>query len=114
MRAHDVEICLLFNEPNVRYATGVTAMPVYAMSTFVRCAVVPQEGTPILFEHANSMHRSALRAPDVRPRTSAEQLVVVGSMRQADADQLGADGACQGLYAHVGKASGVGYPAHCR
>ena len=42
-------------------------MPVYAMSTFVRCAVVPQEGTPILFEHANSMHRSALRAPDVRP-----------------------------------------------
>ena len=24
-------------------------MPVYSMSTFVRCAVVPQEGTPILF-----------------------------------------------------------------
>jgi Xaa-Pro aminopeptidase len=41
-------------------------MPVYSMSTFVRCAVVPQEGTPILFEHANSMHRSALRTPDVR------------------------------------------------
>ena len=67
MRAHDVEVCLLSNEPNVRYATGASAMPVYAMSTFVRCAVVPQEGTPILFEHANSMHRSALRAPDVRP-----------------------------------------------
>ena len=67
MRAHGVEVCLLSNEPNVRYATGASAMPVYAMSTFVRCAVVPQEGTPILFEHANSMHRSALRAPDVRP-----------------------------------------------
>jgi Xaa-Pro dipeptidase len=67
MRAHDVEICLLLNEPNVRYATGATAMPVYAMSTFVRCALVPQEGTPILFEHANSVHRSAVRAPDVRP-----------------------------------------------
>jgi Xaa-Pro aminopeptidase len=66
MRAHDVEVCLLFNEPNVRYATGASAMPVYAMSTFVRCAVVPPEGTPILFEHGNSMHRSALRAPDVR------------------------------------------------
>jgi Xaa-Pro dipeptidase len=67
MRTHDVEICLLLNEPNVRYATGATAMPVYAMSTFVRCALVPQEGTPILFEHGNSVHRSAVRAPDVRP-----------------------------------------------
>ncbi len=67
MHAHDVEVCLLSNEPNIRYATGASAMPVYAMSTFVRCAVVPQEGTPILFEHGNSIHRSALRTPDVRP-----------------------------------------------
>jgi Xaa-Pro aminopeptidase len=67
MRFHDVEACLLFNEPNVRYATNATAMPVYAMSTFARCAVVAQEGTPILFEHPNSVHRSRLRAPDVRP-----------------------------------------------
>jgi len=67
MRAFDMEACLLFNEPNVRYATGASAMPVYAMSTFARCAVVPQEGTPILFEHPNSVHRSRLRAPDVRP-----------------------------------------------
>jgi Xaa-Pro aminopeptidase len=67
MRAFDMEACLLFNEPNVRYATGASAMPVYAMSTFARCAVVPQEGTPILFEHPNSVHRSRVRAPDVRP-----------------------------------------------
>ena len=67
MRTHHLEVLLLSNEPNVRYATGATAMPVYAMSTFVRCAVVPQEGNPILFEHPNSMHRSAARAPDVRP-----------------------------------------------
>ena len=67
MRAHDVDVCLLANEPNIRYATGATAMPVYAMSTFCRCAIVPQEGTPILFEHPNSVHRSARRAPDVRP-----------------------------------------------
>lgn len=66
MRDHDVEVLLLANEPNVRYATGATAMPVYAMSTFARCAVVPQQGIPILFEHANSVHRSKLRAPDVR------------------------------------------------
>lgn len=66
MRDHDVDALILANEPNVRYATGVTAMPVYVMSTFARCAVVPQEGTPILFEHGNSVHRSRSRAPDVR------------------------------------------------
>jgi Xaa-Pro dipeptidase len=67
MRKFDIEACLLLNEPNIRYATGASAMAVYAMSTFARCAVVPQEGTPILFEHPNSVHRSRLRAPDVRP-----------------------------------------------
>ncbi len=67
MRHHDIEVCLLFNEPNIRYATGASAMPVYAMSTFVRCAVVPAEGTPILFEHGNSIHRSGMIARDVRP-----------------------------------------------
>ena len=67
MAAHGVEICVLSNDPNVRYATGASAMPVYAMSTFARCAVVPQEGEPVLFEHGNSVHRSRLRAPDVRP-----------------------------------------------
>jgi Xaa-Pro aminopeptidase len=67
MRDRDLEVLLLCHEPNIRYATGASAMPVYAMSTFVRCAVVPAEGTPILFEHANSIHRSAEIALDVRP-----------------------------------------------
>lgn len=67
MRRHSVEVCLLANEPNIRYATGASAMPVYSMSTFARCAVVPEKGTPILFEHPNSVHRSRLVAPDVRP-----------------------------------------------
>jgi Xaa-Pro dipeptidase len=65
MRTHDVEACLLFSEPNVRYATGAITMPVYSMSTFVRCAVVAAAGSPILFEHRNSMHR--VPAVDVRP-----------------------------------------------
>jgi Xaa-Pro aminopeptidase len=67
MKSHDLEACLLFSEPNARYATGVTAMPIWSMSTFTRCAVVAAEGDPILFEHSNSVHRSALRAVDVRP-----------------------------------------------
>jgi Xaa-Pro aminopeptidase len=65
MRAQDVEACLLFSEPNVRYATGAVTMPVYSMSTFARCAVVAVEGPPILFEHPNSMHR--VPGVDVRP-----------------------------------------------
>lgn len=60
MQAHDVEVCLLFNEPNIRYATGASAMPVYAMSTFVRCALVPAGGTPILFLVAVLWYTSAL------------------------------------------------------
>jgi Xaa-Pro aminopeptidase len=67
MRAHGLDGCLLLHDPNVRYATGASAMPVWSMSTFTRCAVVPAEGSPILFEHPNSVHRSALRAADVRP-----------------------------------------------
>jgi Xaa-Pro aminopeptidase len=67
MRTHDLEACALFSEPNTRYATGATAMPIWSMSTFTRCAIVPVEGTPILFEHPNSVHRSRLRALDVRP-----------------------------------------------
>ena len=65
MRAHDVEGCLLFSEPNVRYATGAVTMPIWSMSTFTRCAVVAAEGPPILFEHPNSMHR--VPGVDVRP-----------------------------------------------
>lgn len=72
MRAHDLDACLLFSEPNARYATGVTAMPIWSMSTFTRCAVVAAEGDPILFEHPNSVHRSALRATDVRPMRTWE------------------------------------------
>jgi len=84
---HDVDVLVLANEPNVRYATGVTAMPVYAMSTFARCAVVPQEGVPILFEHGNSVHRSKLRAPDVRPMHAWEFYDDPGSQAAVWADE---------------------------
>jgi Xaa-Pro aminopeptidase len=67
MRAQGVDVCLLFNEPNIRYATGVSAMPIWSNTTFVRAALVPAEGAPILFEHGNSIHRSKLALEDVRP-----------------------------------------------
>lgn len=67
LRARDLEACLLFNEPNVRYATGASAMPIWSNTTFVRCALIPAEGRPILFEHPNSMHLFRGLEADVRP-----------------------------------------------
>ncbi len=64
---HDLEALLLANEPNVRYATGATAMPVYAMSTFARCARRAAAG------HADPVRARELRAPvgDARARRAA-------------------------------------------
>jgi Xaa-Pro dipeptidase len=72
MRDHGVDVCLLFNEPNIRYATGVSTMPLWALTTMVRCALVPAEGSPILFEHPNSVHRAQALAKDARPMASWE------------------------------------------
>ena len=67
MQARGVEACLLFNEPNIRYATGASAMPIWSNTTFVRCALVPASGRPILFEHPNSMHLFRGIEAEVRP-----------------------------------------------
>jgi Xaa-Pro aminopeptidase len=72
MADRDVGCVLLFNEPNVRYATGASTMPIWSNTTFVRCALVPQEGTPILFEHPNSVSLSRGVAEDVRPMRTWE------------------------------------------
>src|SRR5262245_30320155 len=72
MRSHGAEACLFFNQGNVRYATGSAIMTVYSMSAFVRCALVPVEGRPILFEHPGSMHLSRPIVEDVRPMRAWE------------------------------------------
>jgi Xaa-Pro aminopeptidase len=99
MRESAVAACLLFNEPNVRYATGASAMPVWSSTTFVRCALVPAKGRPILFEHPSSVHRSRLVADDVRPMHSwefydgAEAEAAVWAGEVVDAlRELGVDG----------------------
>jgi Xaa-Pro aminopeptidase len=74
MREQGVESCLLFNEPNVRYATGVSAMPVWSNTTFINCAVVPAEGRPIVFMHGNSVHLFEQIEADVRPMHAWEFL----------------------------------------
>ena len=74
MAARGVEACLLFNDPNIRYATGTSAMPIWSNTTFVRCALVPAEGRPILFDYPNAVHlfRDAGGGLDVRPMTAWE------------------------------------------
>jgi Xaa-Pro aminopeptidase len=74
LRARDVEACLLFNDPNIRYATGTSAMPIWSNTTFVRCALVPAEGRPILFDYPNAVHlfRDAAASLEVRPMTAWE------------------------------------------
>jgi Xaa-Pro aminopeptidase len=74
MLARDVEACLLFNDPNIRYATGTSAMPIWSNTTFVRCALVTAEGRPILFDYPNAAHlfRDAAASLDVRPMTAWE------------------------------------------
>jgi Xaa-Pro dipeptidase len=67
MADHGAEACLFFNQANVRYATGTAAMTVYSDSAFVRCAVVPVEGSPILFEHPKLVERARRIVADVRP-----------------------------------------------
>ena len=76
MRARGVEACLLFNDPNIRYATGTSAMPIWSNTTFVRCALVAAEGPPILFDYPNAVHlfrdAASSLALDVRPMTAWE------------------------------------------
>ena len=69
MKEQGVEACLLFNDPNVRYAVGASAMPIWSNTTFVRCALVPAEGRPILFDYPNAVHlfRGLEALVDVRP-----------------------------------------------
>ena len=67
MAAHGAETCLFFNQANVRYATGSAAMTVYSDSAFVRCALVPVDGSPVLFEHPKLVERARTVAADVRP-----------------------------------------------
>ncbi len=82
MRRCDVEVALFFNPANIRYATGTTVMTVYAAGAFVRCALVPAEGEPILFEHAPSMHLSSRIVRDVRP-FHAFEFAGLGTDREA-------------------------------
>jgi len=70
MRRHEIPVCLFYNPANIRYATGTEVMGVWTATTLARYAVVPADGSPVMFEYMNSMHVSEKFVDDVRPAPS--------------------------------------------
>ena len=67
LRRHGLPVCLLYHPANIRYATGVALMDVWAATTFSRHCLVPAEGAPILFEYGGAVEQSRRLLDDVRP-----------------------------------------------
>ena len=67
LRRHGLPVCLLYHPANIRYATGVALMDVWAATTFSRHCLVPAEGAPILFEYGGAVEQSRRLVDDVRP-----------------------------------------------
>jgi hypothetical protein len=62
-------------------------MPVWSNTTFVRCALVPAEGFPILFEHPNSMHLFAEIDAHVRPMHAWSSPTTSASIRRSSLER---------------------------
>src|SRR5438067_4105205 len=88
MAEHGAEVCLFFNQANVRYSTGTAAMTVYSDSASIRCAVVPAEGSPVLFEHPKLVQRARHIVPDVHPMHAWEFTDDPGSHARVWAEEL--------------------------
>ncbi|HSE73786.1 MAG TPA: aminopeptidase P family N-terminal domain-containing protein, partial [Dongiaceae bacterium] len=58
LRRHDYGGALLFDPPNVRYATDLANMQVWALHNKCRYVYVPTEGPVILFDYGCAKHLS--------------------------------------------------------
>ncbi|MEY4631455.1 MAG: hypothetical protein RIQ81_1575 [Pseudomonadota bacterium] len=67
MREHDIPAILLTNPVNIRFATGVSVMPIWTAINFARYALVPQEGDPVIFEYGKSLHVARSLWPGSQP-----------------------------------------------
>lgn len=56
LRERDIDGILLYDPANIRYATGIRNMQVWAFHSLVRLAFVPAEGKAVAFEYAGSEH----------------------------------------------------------
>src|SRR5689334_25346193 len=72
LRRHDIAAALLVDPANVRYASGTSTMPVWAMHAIDRYLLVPAGGEPVLWEYASAPPELVSPYPGlaVRPATS--------------------------------------------
>lgn len=66
MEARDIGALLLTDAINIRYATGVSVFPIWSASNLARYALVPAEGSPVVFEMAEAKFRAEEFFSDVR------------------------------------------------
>lgn len=72
LAAEGIGAAVLFDPCNIRYATGTRNMAVWTLHNHVRCAFVPAQGLPVVFEFGGG-----------RWPVEAEQLETVGEVRPA-------------------------------
>lgn len=58
LRAHDYAGAVLFDPPNLRYATDVSSMQVWALHNICRYVFIATEGPVILFDYGSTKHLS--------------------------------------------------------
>ena len=66
MKARDIGALLLTDTVNIRYATGVSVMPIWTASNLAHYVLVPADGGPVIFEMARAKFRAEEFFSDVR------------------------------------------------
>src|SRR6476620_7951523 len=67
MADRDIAALLLTNPVNIRYATGVSIMPLWTAVNLAHYALIPVEGAPVIFEYALAQFRVDPIWPGSRP-----------------------------------------------
>lgn len=66
MKARDIGALLLTDTVNIRYATGVSVMPIWTASNLAHYVLVQVDGGPVIFEMARAKFRAEEFFSDVR------------------------------------------------
>lgn len=67
MAARDIGALLLTDIINIRYATGVSIMPLWTAVNLAHYVLVPVEGSPVIFEYGQAQFRVKQYWEEVRP-----------------------------------------------
>jgi Xaa-Pro dipeptidase len=84
LRRHDIAAALLVDPANVRYVSGTSTMPVWAMHSIDRCLLVPVEGEPVLWEYASAPPELVSPYPGLETRAATSWAVFGFGDRAAD------------------------------